>query len=180
MVTPRGFYREYKADPHLVDDGANYADYDSDFEGMNDANTGAGNANVDPYSGETFLEVCSRFLALIPMSSPGIFFSKDRKEEVIEIEEIPEMMVVFETNQTVPILTQGQWMRGCPEGGEQSHLFSLYAKLSSPGCPCPQECGATLTRLKGDFFALHVGPFPIFFEPNLDLIALPARFLNVY
>ncbi|KIM46212.1 hypothetical protein M413DRAFT_16929 [Hebeloma cylindrosporum] len=96
------------------DDGADYADYDSDFEEMNgiSSNPRTGNANVDPYS--------------------GIFFSKDRREEVIEVEEYPETMIIPETNETIPLLTQGQWMKGCPEGGEQSFLFSLYSQLSTP------------------------------------------------
>ena len=87
---------------------------------------------------------------------PGIFFSKDRKEEVIEIEEYPETILVPGTTEAVNLLTQGQWMKGCPEGGEQSFLFSLYSQLSSPDCACPQECGASISRSKGDFFALHV------------------------
>jgi len=47
-------------------------------------------------------------------------------------------------------------MKGCPEGGEQSHLFSLYSFLSMPTTDCPHECGASIPRSKGDFFALHV------------------------
>ena len=87
---------------------------------------------------------------------PGIFFSKDRREEVIEIEECPETLFIPGTTEPVNLLTQGQWMKGCPEGGEQSFLFSLYSQLSSPDCPCPQECGAFISRSKGDFFALYV------------------------
>jgi hypothetical protein len=87
---------------------------------------------------------------------PGIFFSKDRREEVIEIEEYPETLVMPGRTEAVNLLTQGQWMKGCPEGGEQSFLFSLYSQLSSPDCSCPQECGASISRSKGDFFALHV------------------------
>ncbi|KAF9481960.1 hypothetical protein BDN70DRAFT_875580 [Pholiota conissans] len=119
------------------DDDGGYVDYDSDNDPMQDAtaNGGGGNAQVDPYS--------------------GIFFSKDRREEVIEIDEVPEIISFLETNETVPLLTQGQWMKGCPEGGEQMFLFSLYSQLSSPTCPCPQDCGASLPRSKGDFFALH-------------------------
>ena len=49
-------------------------------------------------------------------------------------------------------------MKGCPEGGEQMFLFSLYSQLSSPTCSCPQDCGAAIPRSKGDFFALHVSP----------------------
>ncbi|KDR83771.1 hypothetical protein GALMADRAFT_236136 [Galerina marginata CBS 339.88] len=119
------------------DDGGDYADYDSDFDEMNGiaGNVSTGNANVDPYS--------------------GVFFSKDRKEDVIEIEEVPETMLIPETNETVTLLTQGKWMKGCPEGGEQGFLFSLYTQLSSPSAPCPQDCGASISRSKGDFFALH-------------------------
>lgn len=47
-------------------------------------------------------------------------------------------------------------MKGCPEGGEQSFLFSLYSQLSADSAPCPHDCGATISRAKGDFFALHV------------------------
>ncbi|KAH9482978.1 Baculoviral IAP repeat-containing protein 6 [Psilocybe cubensis] len=119
------------------DDGGDYVDYDSDFGEMNGitATSGAGNVDVDPYS--------------------GIFFSKDRKEEVIEIDEIPETIVIHETNESVPLVTQGQWMKGCPEGGEQSFLFSLYSQLSTDATPCPHDCGASISRNKGDFFALH-------------------------
>ncbi|KAF5321022.1 hypothetical protein D9619_001097 [Psilocybe cf. subviscida] len=108
-----------------------YIDYDSDFQMET---TATSNANVDPYS--------------------GIFFSKDRREEVIEIEEVPEIMV-GDDNGKIPIMTQGEWMKGCPEGGEQSHLFGLYSKLSTPTFPCPQDCGGTLKRNKGDFLALY-------------------------
>jgi len=54
----------------------------------------------------------------------GIFFSKDRREEVIEIEEEAEMIQVPGTNERVKIMTQGQWMKGCPEGSEQSFCFN--------------------------------------------------------
>ena len=74
---------------------------------------------------------------------------------MIEIEEVPETMVVPGTIEIVPLLSQGQWMKGCPEGSEQSFLFSLYSKLSSP-FPCRQDCGASIPRKKADFFALHV------------------------
>lgn len=76
---------------------------------------------------------------------------------MIEVEEYPETMIIPETNETIPLLTQGQWMKGCPEGGEQSFLFSLYSQLSTPACACPQDCGASISRSKGDFFGLHVG-----------------------
>ncbi|KAF4619548.1 hypothetical protein D9613_005238 [Agrocybe pediades] len=118
------------------EDDEEFADYDSDdmMPGIT-ANPGGTIANVDPYS--------------------GIFFSKDRREEVIEIEECPEAVYIPEIDDTVPILSQGQWMKGCPEGGEQSYLFGLYSFLSSPTTNCPHECGASIPRSKGDFFALH-------------------------
>ncbi|PPQ63873.1 hypothetical protein CVT24_009499 [Panaeolus cyanescens] len=118
------------------DDDGEYPGYDSDDEEMPGVSTNkSGNVNVDPYS--------------------GIFFSKDRKEEVIEIEEIPETYTVPGTDETVNLLTQGQWMKGCPEGGEQNHLFGLFSQLTSPTFPCPHKCGGTVPRNKGDFFALH-------------------------
>lgn len=85
----------------------------------------------------------------------GIFFSKDRKEEVIEvIEEDPERVKI--NGQFLPIMSQGEWMKGCPEGGEQSFLFSLYNLLSSETCACPQGCGYSVQRKKSDFFAVYV------------------------
>lgn len=48
-------------------------------------------------------------------------------------------------------------MKGCPEGGEQSFLFSLYRELSEGECPCPHGCGTLVTRSKRDFFPLFVG-----------------------
>ncbi|KAK7470678.1 hypothetical protein VKT23_002100 [Stygiomarasmius scandens] len=84
----------------------------------------------------------------------GIFFSKDRREEVIEVEEEPESVPIPGSSTPVKIMTQGQWMKGCPEGGEQSFLFSLYSRLNEGEFPCPQGCGASITRRKGDFFAI--------------------------
>lgn len=117
------------------DDVGDYVDYDSDFEG------GAGGAHqdVDPYA--------------------GIFFSKDRREEVIEVEEEAEIRQIPGTTERVKIMTQGQWMKGCPEGSEQSFLFQLYTLLTDETPqPCPQGCGATYQRSKTDFF----GFFPEF------------------
>ncbi|KZW03836.1 hypothetical protein EXIGLDRAFT_715884 [Exidia glandulosa HHB12029] len=115
------------------DEDGGYIDYDSDYETRQEtARQGASNA--DPYA--------------------GIFFSKDRKEEVIEvIEDDPERVRV--NGQFLPIMSQGEWMRGCPEGGEQSFLFSLYNLLSSESCACPQGCGYTVQRKKSDFFAIY-------------------------
>ncbi|GLB33783.1 putative ubiquitin-conjugating enzyme family protein [Lyophyllum shimeji] len=115
------------------DDAGDYIDYDSDYE----TKDGGGKAvpDVDPYA--------------------GIFFSKDRREEVIEVEEQPEVADIPEVKERVKLMTQGQWMKGCPEGGEQSFLFSLYTQLSDGHCPCPLGCGTSVKRKKSDFFALY-------------------------
>lgn len=86
----------------------------------------------------------------------GVFFSKDRREEVIEIEEEPELVFVPDANEQAKIMTQGQWMKGCPEGGEQGFLFSQYHELTEGVCACPHGCGTTVPRQKRDFFALFV------------------------
>ncbi|KAL4245719.1 hypothetical protein ABKN59_001670 [Abortiporus biennis] len=116
------------------DDEDDVADYysDSDFEPQTDSGTGV--ATADPYA--------------------GIFFSKDRREEVIEVEEEPETVFVPDANETVHVMTQGQWMKGCPEGGEQSFLFSLYQELTYGECRCPNGCPTSIKRQKRDFFAL--------------------------
>ncbi|KII94754.1 hypothetical protein PLICRDRAFT_47766 [Plicaturopsis crispa FD-325 SS-3] len=113
----------------VVPDG--FVDYDSDY----DAKATRVNAQSDPYS--------------------GIFFSKDRREEVIEVEEEPEIVLNHELNERVKIMTQGEWMKGCPEGGEQSFLFSLYNELSQGECPCPNKCGHSVRRKKEHFFAIY-------------------------
>jgi len=85
----------------------------------------------------------------------GIFFSKDRREEVIEVEEESEVLTLPSTGKMIKTMTQGQWMKGCPEGGEQGFLFSLYDQLSTGSCPCP-ECKHSYQRRKTDFFAIYV------------------------
>ncbi|EAU84763.2 ubiquitin conjugating enzyme family protein [Coprinopsis cinerea okayama7 len=115
------------------DDEDDYVDYDSDFGETIDKGNGA--PDVDPYA--------------------GIFFSKDRREEVIEIEEVPETYTPPGSNESLKMLTQGQWMKGCPEKGEQGFLFGLYSQLSDPNFNCPHDCGGMIQRRKGDFFALH-------------------------
>ncbi|KAI0682282.1 ubiquitin conjugating enzyme family protein [Cerioporus squamosus] len=118
------------------EDDDEYIDYDDDdFEEKVDSSNGAA---VDPYA--------------------GIFFSKDRREEVIEVEEEPELINVPGVAEKVPLMTQGQWMKGCPEGSEQSFLFSLYRELSEGECRCPEGCGESIQRKKSDFYAL----FPSF------------------
>lgn len=86
----------------------------------------------------------------------GIFFSKDRREEVIEVEETPEFVTLAD-GVKVPLMTQGEWMKGCPEGGEQGLLFQLYSKLSGETVTCPSGCGASLITDKALFFAIWVG-----------------------
>ncbi|KAG6854764.1 hypothetical protein C0991_001191 [Blastosporella zonata] len=115
------------------DDDEEFIDYDSDYE----AKPASGQiiADVDPYS--------------------GIFFSKDRREEVIEVEEQPETVTLPWFSEPVKLMTQGEWMKGCPEGGEQSFLFSLYSQLSEGECACP-NCGTTVKRNKSDFFTLFL------------------------
>lgn len=113
-------------DEDEVDD---YVDYDSDYDEK--ARTVV---EADPYA--------------------GVFFSKDRREEVIEVEEEPETAFMPDTNEQVKIMTQGQWMKGCPEGGEQGFLFGLYNELCSGYCPCPQSCGHRIQRSKSNFFAI--------------------------
>ncbi|KIY71465.1 ubiquitin conjugating enzyme family protein [Cylindrobasidium torrendii FP15055 ss-10] len=83
----------------------------------------------------------------------GIFYSKDRKEEVIEVEEDPETAVV--DGETVDLMMQGEWMKGCPEGSEQSFLFQIYSALTTGACPCPSGCAASVPRNRSDFFSLH-------------------------
>ncbi|KAJ3999011.1 hypothetical protein F5050DRAFT_1893090 [Lentinula boryana] len=124
------------------DEGSDaYIDYDSDDDDGMSKGPGAHKVN-DPYA--------------------GIFFSKDRREEVIEVEEEPIFVSVPEVDQKVQLMTQGKWMAGCAEGGEQSFLFSLYSQLSESQlgdvdgiCPCPSGCGQTVTRKQSDFFAVY-------------------------
>ncbi|KAK0230796.1 hypothetical protein IW262DRAFT_1340488 [Armillaria fumosa] len=122
------------------DDEEEFLDYDSDYENMQMDFTKAA-ADVDPYS--------------------GIFFSKDRREEVIEVEEDPESTVIDGVQ--VKIMTQGEWMKGCPEGGEQSFLFALYSQLTEGKCRCPNDCGTSISRSKSDFFGIFPD-FPAYIE----------------
>jgi hypothetical protein len=112
-----------------------YEDYDSDYDQK--AENARHHTGVDPYA--------------------GIFFSKERKEEVIEVEEEPEVIEI--NGLRVPLMTQGEWMKGCPEGAEQGFLFSLYQSLSFGSCPCPYQCGGSVEHNKADFFAVHVSLF---------------------
>ena len=97
-----------------------------------------------------------RLYDLAANRTAGIFFSKDRREEVIEVEEEPEYATLLGSKEPVKLMMQGDWMRGCPEGNEQSFLFALYDFLSSNKCTCPQSCGYNLDRKRSDFFPLFV------------------------
>lgn len=60
-------------------------------------------------------------------------------------------------------MTQSQWMKGCPEGGEQGFLFSLYSQLVEGQCPCPSSCGYSVSRAKSHFFAIFVSDLLFWF-----------------
>ncbi|KAE8257269.1 hypothetical protein A4X13_0g2464 [Tilletia indica] len=63
-----------------------------------------------------------------------INMSKDRVQTTIDVEQIPR---TFKINGTrVNELTQSEWMKGCPEGNEQSLLFQLLQRLKED-VPCP-------------------------------------------
>lgn len=109
-----------------------FVNYDSDYEIRDD--TPNAQVDIDPYA--------------------GILFSKDRREEVIEVEEEPDIVYISGVNERVKLMTQNQWMKGCPEGGEQGFLFSLYSQLIEGKCPCPSACGYSVTRTKSHFFAI--------------------------
>lgn len=64
--------------------------------------------------------------------------------------------------ENVKLMSQGQWMKGCPEGGEQSYLFSLYSQLSGGESWCPNACGTSVKRKKSDFFAIFVSSIPAY------------------
>ncbi|KAF8272514.1 hypothetical protein EI94DRAFT_1769775 [Lactarius quietus] len=120
-----------------------FVNYDSDYEIRDD--TPNAQVDIDPYA--------------------GILFSKDRREEVIEVEEESEIVQIPGVNERVKLMTQNQWMKGCPEGGEQGFLFSLYSQLIEGKCVCPSGCGYSITRTKSHFFAI----FPSF-EVYIDYL----------
>ncbi|KDQ17329.1 hypothetical protein BOTBODRAFT_30149 [Botryobasidium botryosum FD-172 SS1] len=115
------------------DDEGYYEGDDFEFETKAGDRT-SGQADADPYA--------------------GIFFSKDRREEVIEVEEEPEFAQLEGFDAKIPLMTQGEWMKGCPEGGEQGFLFQLYSQLSTEACPCADKCGYEVKREKSMFFAM--------------------------
>jgi hypothetical protein len=75
---------------------------------------------------------------------------------VIEVIETPEIVTVG-NNIQAPIMTQGEWMKGCPEGGEQGFLFQLYSKISNEPSICPDgNCAQPFPPQKTLFFAIWV------------------------
>ncbi|KIO34017.1 hypothetical protein M407DRAFT_17275 [Tulasnella calospora MUT 4182] len=89
----------------------------------------------------------------------GIFFSKSRREEVVEVDEELEYVQNAALGQKLPILTRGDWMRGCPEASEQTHLFSLYNKASEPSRKC-NACNTVIPISKADLLTIY---------PNFEL-----------
>ncbi|OCF34329.1 hypothetical protein I316_03843 [Kwoniella heveanensis BCC8398] len=95
----------------------------------------------------------------------GVFFSKERTEDIVE----PVEKEVFVTvtlphvpgtesrkgkSQRVRVLGRGEWMSGCPEGNEQSYLFQLYSMLAEENMSCSGGCGHVFHRNPSDFFSL--------------------------
>ncbi|KAJ7744459.1 ubiquitin conjugating enzyme family protein [Mycena maculata] len=118
------------------DDGEEeFIDYDSSDDGAA-VDAPRTNSDADPYA--------------------RVFFSKDHREEIIEVEEEPEVITLPGHAEPVKLMTQGEWMKGCPppSGGEQSFLFALYSQLSEGKCVCPHECGSSVLRKKSDFFPI--------------------------
>ncbi|KAF7352807.1 Baculoviral IAP repeat-containing protein 6 [Mycena venus] len=116
------------------EDDDEFIDYDSDDGPVADGPRT--NPDADPYA--------------------RVFFSKDHREEIIEVEEEPELVHLPGSVEQVKLMTQGEWMKGCPppSGGEQSFLFALYSQLSEGKCVCPHECGSSVLRQKSDFFPI--------------------------
>jgi hypothetical protein len=132
-----------------------FIDYDSDDGPVLDAPRT--NSDADPYARMLPAVCCRASHSLFHLS--GVFFSKDHREEIIEVEEEPELVHLPESGAApVKLMTQGEWMKGCPppSGGEQSFLFALYSQLSEGKCVCPHECGSSVLRTKSDFFPIFV------------------------
>ncbi|KZT62275.1 hypothetical protein CALCODRAFT_462875 [Calocera cornea HHB12733] len=134
-------------------------EYDEDQSGGEDAATGEEeDEEMDYYDDdEEFLDPDMKRTGEEIDPYAGIFFSKDRREEVIEVEETPERVELHytpTTSHTLPLMTQGEWMKGCPEGNEQGLLFGLWNDLQAPYVDCPNQCGTKLPRQKGMFTAI--------------------------
>ncbi len=78
-------------------------------------------------------------------------------------------------------MTQNQWMKGCPEGGEQGFLFSLYSQLIEGKCPCPSACGYSITRTKSHFFAIFVSSSPSLLpnQPSYSSASPLSRYISI-
>ncbi|KAG8983238.1 hypothetical protein FRB90_006206, partial [Tulasnella sp. 427] len=127
------------------DEAPDYDDYDSDYD-VKINSKGRGSA-VDPYAGKS---------------------ASNRREEVVEVDEEPEYVQASGTK--LPILSRGDWMRGCPEASEQTHLFSLYNKASEPSRKC-HACNTVVPISKGDLLTI----FPTFEQYNESLRAKVVR-----
>jgi hypothetical protein len=110
--------------------------------------------SVDPYAGQRW--IIFPLIMVVFTFDLGVFFSKDRREEVIEMDESPETIFDNTLKRNLTLISQGEFMKGCPESGEQGFLFSLYLHLSSGTCACPYGCGEAVVRKKRDFFTLFV------------------------
>ncbi|KZO90889.1 hypothetical protein CALVIDRAFT_568673 [Calocera viscosa TUFC12733] len=112
-------------------------DYYDDDEEFLDLNLKRSGEEIDPY--------------------PCIFFSRGCRQEVTEIEETPERVTLYSTPSTShvrPLMTQGEWMKGFPEGNEQGLLFGLWTNLQAPSAKCPNQGDASLARENGMFTAI--------------------------
>lgn len=114
-----------------------------------------------------------------------ISFQKDRKVVMVEIEEAAEKvkLTINRVSEPAYIMPQGEWMKGCAEGNEQSvsgclslkqtdswfinlafvfkmrgkYLFQIYSRLTETQCICPADkCSGTIRRQRTDFFAIPV------------------------
>jgi len=83
-----------------------------------------------------------------------IDMSKDRVETTIDIEQIPKRTYIDGT--PVEEVTQSEWMRGCPQGNEQSLLFGLLQQLNED-IRCP-SCGSKQTRAGGTYSIMGFWP----------------------
>ena len=91
---------------------------------------------------------------------------------MIEVEEEPEVIYLPDTDLRITLMTQGDWMKGCPEGAEQGFLFSLYSQLSETIIKCPHECTGEIPRTKSDFLGIYVS----FSLPKLRISCLWMAF----
>ncbi|KAK0552846.1 hypothetical protein OC845_001514 [Tilletia horrida] len=111
----------------MDEDGSSFADAfdaDDDEDDFGDEDDGAdawsvGSLHAEPQDVDAY---------------KNIVLSKDRKEVIIEIEQTPRHFEIDGTQ--VEEVTQSEWMKGCPEGNEQSLLFQVFQQWTEP-VPCP-------------------------------------------